>query len=146
MNMHASYLQPDVLRDPMQWTPDMSRRARGVELWATLKSLGRSGVRDLVERTCAHARRFAAGIRAAGFEILNDVVSNQVLVSFGTDEKTHAVISAVQRDGTCWCGPSFWHGKAAMRISVSSWATTEDDVTRSLNAIIRIAKDFAPSV
>jgi hypothetical protein len=75
---------------------------------------------------------------------LNDVVSNQVLVSFGADETTQAVVAAVQRDGTCWCGPSFWHGRAAMRISVSSWVTTDDDVTRSLEAIIRIAKELRP--
>ena len=141
MNMQACYLQPDTLRDPMMWTPEMSRRARGVEVWAALKSLGRAGVRDLVERTCRYAQQFATELRAAGFEILNDVVTNQVLVSFGDDGLTRSVIAAVQEDGTCWCGPSFWHGRAAMRISVSSWATNEEDVTRSLEAIIRIAKE-----
>jgi glutamate/tyrosine decarboxylase-like PLP-dependent enzyme len=141
MNMQASYLPLGQLREPMQWTPEMSRRARGIELWAALKSLGRAGVSDLIDRTSADAQRFAAELHAAGFEILNEVVTNQVLVSFGTDEVTHAVIAAVQRDGTCWCGPTFWRGRAAMRISVSSWVTTDEDVTCSLDAIIRIAKE-----
>jgi glutamate/tyrosine decarboxylase-like PLP-dependent enzyme len=119
----------------------MSRRARGVELWATLRSLGRSGLADLVERTCGHARRFAVGLGELGYEILNDVVINQVLVSFGSSEVTRAVIDAVQRDGTCWCGGTEWQGRAAMRISVSSWATTSDDVEASLAAIARVAAD-----
>ena len=110
-----------------------------MELWAALKSLGRSGLANLVEQTCAHARRFASGLREAGFEVLNDVVVNQVLVSFGSDAVTREVIRCVQEDGTCWCGGTVWRGRAAMRISVSSWATTENDVERSLAAIIRIA-------
>lgn len=141
MSTSAAYLQPCLERDPMQWSLEMSRRARGVEVWAALKSLGRSGVRDLVERTCRHAQSFAAGLCAAGFNVLNDVVSNQVLVSFGTPEVTRAVIAAVQQDGTCWCGPSSWQGNAVMRISVSSWVTDEQDVARSLEAIIRIAHE-----
>jgi glutamate/tyrosine decarboxylase-like PLP-dependent enzyme len=98
---------------------------------------------DLIERTCALATRFADGLRDAGYEILNDVVLNQVLVSFGTDARTRQVIEAVQRDGTCWCGGTRWHGRDAMRISVSNWATTETDVDRSLAAILRAAA--APS-
>jgi aromatic-L-amino-acid decarboxylase len=124
----------------MYHTPDASRRARGVELWATLKSLGKSGLADLIERTCAYAQKFAESLRIAGFEILNDVVINQVLVSFGTPEQTREVIRRVQEDGTCWCGGTVWQGKTAMRISVSSWATTECDVDQSLAAMIRIAR------
>ena len=95
---------------------------------------------NTVERTCRHAARFAEGLRAAGFEVLNDVDLNQVLVSFGSAEKTGKVIAGIQADGTCWCGGTVWQGTTAMRISVSSWATTAPDVERSLEAIIRIAR------
>ena len=137
----AAYLEPGARREPMHHTPDSSRRARGVELWATLKSLGRSGLRELVERTCAHAQRFAKGLQSADFEVLNDVVINQVLVSFGAPDVTREVIRRIQEHGTCWCGGTVWQGKTAMRISVSSWATTEADVDRSLEAIVRIARE-----
>ena len=140
MTTTAAYLDPSARREPLYHTPDSSRRARGVELWATLKSLGKSGLSDLIDRTCAHAQKFATGLRDAGFEILNDVVINQVLVSFGTPEQTREVIRRVQEDGTCWCGGTVWQGKTAMRISVSSWATTDADVEKSLAAIIRIAR------
>ena len=141
MGITAAYLEPGSRREPMHHTPEASRRARGVELWAALKSLGRSGLCALIERTCAHAQRFAVGLREAGFEVLNDVVINQVLVSFGRPELTREVIRRVQEDGTCWCGGTVWQGKTAMRISVSSWATTETDVEHSLQAIIGIAKE-----
>lgn len=124
----------------MEFTPEMSRRARGIDAWAALRYLGRSGVADLVERCCQHARSFADQLRDAGFRILNDVVLNQVLVSFGTDEVTRRVISELQREGTCWCGGTVWHGTTAMRISVSSWATSESDVDRSVQAIIRTVR------
>ncbi len=140
MTATAAYLDPSARREPLYHTPDSSRRARGIELWATLKSLGKSGLADLIERTCAHAQKFAAGLRDAGFAVLNDVVINQVLVSFGTLEQTREVIRRVQEDGTCWCGGTVWQGKTAMRISVSSWATTEADVEKSLAAIVRIAR------
>jgi glutamate/tyrosine decarboxylase-like PLP-dependent enzyme len=117
----------------------MSRRARGVEVWAALRTLGRAGLAELVERTCRLAKRFADGLRQAGYEILNEVALNQVLVSFGDDARTQRVIAAVQEEGTCWCGGTVWHGRAAMRISVSSWATTEEDVEKSLAAMIRMA-------
>jgi glutamate/tyrosine decarboxylase-like PLP-dependent enzyme len=140
MAITATYLPaPNGHRDPSDYTPELSRRARGVEVWAALRHLGRAGVADLVERTCRHARRFAEGLRDDGFEILNEVVLNQVLVSFGDPETTKRVIEEVQRDGTCWCGGSVWQGRTAMRISVSSWATTEEDVERSLVAIRRAA-------
>jgi len=141
MGISAAYLEPGSRREPMHHVPEASRRARGVELWAALKSLGRSGLCALIERTCAHAQRFAEGLRGGGFEVLNNVVINQVLVSFGGPEVTREVIRRVQEDGTCWCGGTVWQGKAAMRISVSSWATTENDVERSLEAIMRIASE-----
>jgi glutamate/tyrosine decarboxylase-like PLP-dependent enzyme len=141
MSISAAYLQPGARREPAHHTPEASRRARGIELWAGLKSLGRAGLADLIDRTCAHARRFAVALREAGFEILNDVVINQVLVSFGPPEITTEVIRRIQQDGVCWCGGTVWQGKTAMRISVSSWATTPDDVERSLANMIRIARD-----
>jgi glutamate/tyrosine decarboxylase-like PLP-dependent enzyme len=96
------------------------------------------GLIDLIERCCRHARRFAEGLSAAGCKVLNDVVLNQVLVSFGTAERTHAVIRRLQEEGSCWCGSTLWQGNVAMRISVSSWATTDADVERSIAAIVRV--------
>jgi glutamate/tyrosine decarboxylase-like PLP-dependent enzyme len=140
MSVNAAYLeQQDVRGEPYQYTPEMSRRARGVEVWAALRSLGRAGLTDLIERSCRYATHFAEGLRAAGYQVLNDVVSNQVLVSFGDADSTRQVIAAIQADGTCWCGGTVWQGQAAMRISVSSWATTEEDVERSLAAMLRVA-------
>ncbi len=136
----AAYLIRSDERAGGDYTPDMSRRARGVEVWAALLSLGRSGLADMIERCCAHASRFADGLRAAGAEVLNDVELNQVLVAFGDDDTTDRVVAAVQADGTCWCGGTTWHGRRAMRISVSSWATTTDDVDRSLAAIVTAAQ------
>lgn len=137
---NAAYLTPAEGREPWQFTPDASRRARGVELWAAMRSLGRSGLRELIERNCRQARMFAERLRSAGYKILNDVVLNQVLVSFGTPEETRQVIRGVQEDGTCWCGGTVWQGHTAMRISVSRWATTDEDVERSAEAMIRIAR------
>jgi glutamate/tyrosine decarboxylase-like PLP-dependent enzyme len=105
-----------------------------------MRSLGRSGLRELIERNCSQAKLFAERLQGAGFSVLNDVVLNQVLVSFGSDDDTLRVIAEVQNDGTCWCGGTQWHRQAAMRISVSSWATTDEDVERSVAAMIRIAK------
>jgi glutamate/tyrosine decarboxylase-like PLP-dependent enzyme len=139
MEASASYL-PGSGAESMHLTPQSSQRARGVEVWATLASIGRDGVADLVERCCRLARRFADGMRAAGFAVLNDVVLNQVLVSFGDAARTDAVIAAVQADGTCWCGPTTWHGQRAMRVSVSSWCTTDDDIDRSVAAITACAR------
>jgi glutamate/tyrosine decarboxylase-like PLP-dependent enzyme len=137
MTATAAYFSPTDLREPSQFTPEMSRRARGVELWAALRSLGRHGLADLIDRTCRHARSFADGLRAQGHEILNDVVINQVLVSFGPPSLTKAVIERIQRDGVCWCGGTEWQGRSAMRISVSSWATTGEDVSACLDAMQR---------
>ncbi len=141
MSIQAAYLVHAENRDPSNYGPELSRRARGVELWAGLRSLGRSGMAELVERTCSHARRFAERLKAAGFEILNEVVINQVLVSFGDSDKTLRVVEHIQREGTCWCGSTVWQGQTAMRISVSSWATTDEDVEKSLDAMIRAARE-----
>jgi len=140
MTSSAAYLVETAQREPYQYTPDFSRRGRGIEVWAALRSLGRSGVAELIERTCRHAWRFAAALEEAGFEILNDVILNQVLVAFGDADRTSRVIAAIQADGTCWCGGTVWHDRPAMRISVSSWATTDDDVERSVAAIVRAAR------
>ena len=141
MAITAEYLptQSDE-RNPSDYTPELSRRARGVEVWAALRTLGRKGVAELVEGACGHARRFAEGLTEAGFQVINDVVLNQVLVSFGEPGLTERVIAELQRDGTCWCGGTAWQGRAAMRISVSSWATTAEDVELSLEAMRRAAR------
>jgi glutamate/tyrosine decarboxylase-like PLP-dependent enzyme len=135
----AAYLPQGERAEPMELVPEMSRRARGIDSWAAIRSLGRTGVARLIETTCEHAVQFADTLRSAGFQILNDVVLNQVLVAFGSDEATRRVIAGVQRDGTCWVGGTTWRGRAAMRISVSSWATTAEDVDRSTAEIIRVA-------
>lgn len=142
MAVTADFLPTSARRNPSDYTPELSRRARGVEIWAALASLGRSGVADLMDRCCRHAQRFASGLAEAGYEILNDVVLNQVLVSFGSPERTRAVIEALQQDGTCWAGVTVWQQRTAMRISVCSWATTGADVERSLAAMLRIARDL----
>jgi glutamate/tyrosine decarboxylase-like PLP-dependent enzyme len=122
------------------YTLESSRRARGFATWAALRELGSDGVAELVDRCCRLARRFAGKLRDAGVEVVNDVVLNQVLVSFGDDERTEKVIEAIQRDGTCWMGATTWHGRRLMRISVSSAATTESDVDTSTAAILACAK------
>ena len=143
MSVTAEYLPTETSqRNPSDYTPELSRRARGVETWATLRHLGRGGVARLIERCCRHARRFADELRRAGYRILNDVVLNQVLVSFGDAETTNKVVAAVQAEGTCWCGGTVWQGHTAMRISVSSWATADADVERSIEAILRVANDI----
>ena len=139
MSVDAAYLMKGREPEPFDYTPESSRRMRCVEIWAALRSLGRRGLAGLIERNCRQAGRFAQGLRDAGFEILNEVVLNQVLVSFGSAEETTRVIEAIQADGTCWCGGTVWQERTAMRISVSSWATEDDDVERSLEAMIRVA-------
>ena len=140
MGVTAAYLPDSMMREPAAHAPELSRRARGVEVWAVLRALGRSGLADLIERDCRHATAFAEGLASAGFEILNDVVLNQVLVSFGDEEATRRVVAAIQEDGTCWAGITVWQGRTAMRISVSGWSTTADDVERSLAAMLRAAR------
>ena len=151
MSVSASYLEhtdPDAARDQLDWTPEFSRRARGFPIYAAIRALGSQGIAAMVERCCDHATRFA-GLLAAepGVEILNDVVLNQVLVRFGDDDAaTRATIAAVQDDGTCWLSGTVWQGKAAMRISVSSWRTSDDDVERSAGAILAAAATVTGSV
>jgi glutamate/tyrosine decarboxylase-like PLP-dependent enzyme len=141
MSITAAYFAPPAEhRDSSDYSPELSRRARGIEIWAALKTLGRSGVAEMIERCCRHAARFAEGLTAAGYEILNDVALNQLLVSFGDAETTTRTVAAIQEDGTCWAGGTVWQGRTAMRISVSSWATTEEDVERSLEAMVRCAR------
>lgn len=141
MAQSAAYLQTTSgTREPCHYTPESSRRPRAIELWAAIRSLGRSGLAELVERNCDLAKLFADRLRHAGFEIFNEVVLNQVLVSFGTSDETRRVVAELQGEGTCWCGGTEWHGRGAMRISVSSWVTTSDDVERSVAAILRVAK------
>ncbi|MBS0663176.1 MAG: aspartate aminotransferase family protein [Verrucomicrobia bacterium] len=144
MAITAEYL-PTVSeqRNPSDFTPELSRRARGVEVWAALHALGRAGLAELIERNCAQARRFAEKLSGAGYEILNDVVLNQVLVTFGDAEKTKRVIQGIQDEGTCWAGITVWQGRTAMRISVSCWATTDEDVDRSAEAMIRVARSVS---
>lgn len=140
MAITAAYLgDTDKNREPMKWGPDSSRSARAIEIWTALRTLGTEGVAELIERTCAHAATFAENFREAGYEVLNDVVLNQLLVSFGDDETTNRVVAALQAEGTCWCGATTWKGRRAMRISVSSWATTDADVDRCSRAILSIA-------
>lgn len=139
MSISAAYLTPTENREPDAYVPEMSRRARGVEVWAALKSLGREGLVDLIERSCQQAACFADGLQCAGYQVLNEVVLNQVLVSFGADEVTQRVIDSLQQEGTCWCGGTVHQGRRAMRISISSWATTDEDCQRSLDAMLRAA-------
>lgn len=145
MAVSAAYLPSSGVRDPSNFTPELSRRARGVEVWTALKTLGSDGLTQLIERNVRQAQRFAEGLSQAGFEVLDEVVLNQVLVSFGSPEHTRAVVAALQEDGTCYCGPTVWQGRTAMRISVSSWATTDDDVERCLEVMIRLGRKPEPS-
>ena len=140
----AGYLPPDTGFEAANLTPQSSQRARQVEVWAVLRTLGRTGVTDLITRTCRHAQAMAAYLSRAGLEVLNDIVLNQVLVRADTDDRTRALITAVQQDGTCWCGPTVWQHRPAMRISVSGWATTAEDVRQSADAIIAAAQLPAP--
>jgi glutamate/tyrosine decarboxylase-like PLP-dependent enzyme len=130
-------------RDPHEFVPEESRRARSVPVYAAVRSLGRKGLTELVERNCRQARRFAGALATAGYEVLNEVVLNQVLVSFGTPDETRSTIAAIQEDGTCWCSGTVWKGRTAMRISVCNWRTTDADVECSIEAILRVASKHA---
>jgi glutamate/tyrosine decarboxylase-like PLP-dependent enzyme len=139
LGAHAAYLIQDERPDPFSTVPEFSRRARGFTVWAALRSLGRRGVAEMVERFCAHARRFAAGLSELdGVRVLNDVVFTQVCASFGPDEVTREVAARLLKDGTAWMTPSTWHGHAVLRISVSNWRTTGEDVDRTLAVVRRI--------
>ena len=140
MAITAEYLPTESpRRNPSDFTPELSRRARGVDVWAALQHLGKSGVAEMIERCCRHAKRFATELEREGFEVLNEVVLNQVLVAWKNPGQTRELIAAVQADGTLWCGGTEWQGRTAMRISLSSWATTDADVDRSVATIVRLA-------
>jgi glutamate/tyrosine decarboxylase-like PLP-dependent enzyme len=134
-------------RDAVDWVPEFSRRARGIPVYAALRALGRDGVADLVDRCCARARQFAELLSAEpGVAVLNDVALNQLLVRFGDDDVlTRAVVAGIQADGTCWASGTTWHGLAAMRISVSNWATSENDVAISAAAMLRVYRGLGPA-
>jgi glutamate/tyrosine decarboxylase-like PLP-dependent enzyme len=136
----ASYLPPGDGRDPMSFTPQSSQRARGAEVWAVLAALGRDGVSRLVGGHVTLARRFASGLAAGGLDILNEVRLNQVVAARGDAETTDRMIAALQCEGTCWCGPTTWHGRRAMRASISNWSTTQSDVDRSIAAVLAAAR------
>ncbi len=141
MSLAAAYVLATASeRDPHEFVPEESRRARAIPVYAALRSIGSEGLAELVERNCRQARRFADALRDAGYEVLNEVVLNQVLVSFGNAEQTQRTIAAIQEDGTCWCGGTVWKNRTAMRISVSNWSTTDEDVEQSIEAILRAAK------
>ena len=140
MSVKAAYLPGDNVREPYDYTPECSRRLRAAEIWAALACLGRDGLAELVETCCRHATMMAEGLIESGFEVLNEVNLNQVMVSFGDAKRTRQIITALHQDGTAWCGGTEWHGRAAMRISFSSHATRDDDVHRTLDAIIRLAR------
>lgn len=139
MSTNASYLTASANRDPANLVPEFSRCARAIDVWGALRTLGKAGVSQMIEQNCALARLFADGLSQAGFFSLNEVILNQVVVSFGDDATTDAIIKAIQAEGTLWAGRTVWQGRTAMRISVSSWATTSADVEQSLEAIIRVA-------
>jgi glutamate/tyrosine decarboxylase-like PLP-dependent enzyme len=136
MSISGAYLPTSDYRDALNFTPDSSRRGRAVEIWAALKSLGRTGLAALVSRNCSQARKIADALRGGGSEVLNEVVLNQVVVAFGEEGRTKRVIAAIQDSGECWCGGTTWKGRSAMRISVSSWATSDDDIVRSIAAML----------
>ncbi|MCX6055562.1 MAG: pyridoxal-dependent decarboxylase [Chloroflexi bacterium] len=145
LQISSAYIHQSEKRDNMHYTPEMSRRARAVELWATLKALGKSGVAELVDRLCSHAEGFARLLKAEGFQILNNVVFNQVLVCCDTPELTQKTLEIVQKSGECWCGSTLWNGKPAIRISVCSWATTTSDVDRSVAAFVKARNSLTVS-
>ncbi len=141
LSVSAAYLPDSAEPDPYFYTPEISRRARGIETWAALYSLGQKGVIELIERCCTYAELFAANLKKAGFQLLHTVTLNQVLVSFGDAALTNRIIKKIQDDGTCWCGGTVWKGITAMRISVSSWMTTREDVEKCSAVIIKIARE-----
>jgi glutamate/tyrosine decarboxylase-like PLP-dependent enzyme len=141
----AGYLPPDIGFEATHHAPQSSQRARQVEVWAVLRTLGRQGVTDLITRTCRHAQTMAAYLGQAGLQVLNDVVLNQVLIRAASDDQTLALIAAVQQDGTCWCGPTVWEHRPAMRISISGWSTTAEDIRQSADAIVAAAQMQAPA-
>jgi glutamate/tyrosine decarboxylase-like PLP-dependent enzyme len=146
MSLAGAYLVVDPgQRDNTNYVPESSRRARAVPVYAAIRSLGRAGIAELIERNCAQARRMADRLAAIpGAKVLNDVVLNQVLVRLpGGDDANRAAVAAIQRDGTCWLGGTTWHGRYVLRVSISNWAITDDDVDRSADAIVLAAQTIA---
>jgi glutamate/tyrosine decarboxylase-like PLP-dependent enzyme len=140
MSMHGDYLIQSEAGDPFEKVPELSRRGRAIPVWAVLRALGRSGIEELVDGFCRHATAFSEALSSIEeAEVLNDVVFTQVCASFGSDERTQDVVRRMLADGTAWMSGSRWHGRAVLRISVSNWATTDDDVRRSIDALHRVA-------
>jgi len=140
LSASGSYLMLGEHRDGIDVSPDSSRRARGVDVWAALRQLGRAGIAALVDQNCDQAAWLAAGLRKAGVEVMNEVVLNQVVVAFGSDERAKTAIASIQKAGEIWCGGTRWHGREAMRVSISSWATTQRDMEIALRAIVAAAR------
>jgi glutamate/tyrosine decarboxylase-like PLP-dependent enzyme len=140
MSVSGSYLLQGERQDAIGLSPEGSRRARAIEVWAAIMALGRTGIAELIERNCRQARWLADGLMAAGVEVLNEVVLNQIVVAFGDDDRTAHAIGALQTGGVCWCGGTVWRGRRAMRISVSSWATSQADMEQTLAAILAANK------
>ena len=140
----AAYLPDADSLQPLDVTPESSRRARGIDVWAALRSLGREGLANLIERNCRQARRFAEVLQGNGIDILNDVCLNQVVAYVGDADRTAAMLQAIEADGTFWCGPTTWRGTSAIRVSVSSWATTDDDIEVSAQTFTRLHANFRP--
>ena len=147
MSIRAAYLIQDENgeRDPLDFNPEFSRRARGIPVYAAIRALGRSGIAEIVDRSHAMALRFAETLAAGEVEVLNDVVLNQVLVRFGDDELTRQVVKNVQQEGTCWMSGTTWQGRAAMRISVTNWTTGPSDIDRSATAVLRVRDELIRS-
>lgn len=141
MQASGDYILYSDQRDGMLYSPDMSRRGRAVELWATLKLLGKSGVEELVDGLCERASQFAEEIKAAGFNVLNEVVFNQVIVTCDNPEETAATLRNLQQSGECWCGSGKWHNTPVIRVSVCSWATTAEDISRTVRAFVKARKE-----
>jgi glutamate/tyrosine decarboxylase-like PLP-dependent enzyme len=140
LHQQGSYIQLSEQRDGLLYTPEMSKRARAIELWAAMKYLGRAGIAELVEQLHSHAQFFADLLTDNGFTILNEVVFNQVILSCETEQLTKKTLSLVQQSGKCWCGGSTWHEKSVIRISLCSWATTKQDVSRSVDVFVKARK------
>ena len=144
MGVQGAYLLRDEVCQPLDKVPELSRRGRAVPVWAVLRCLGRDGVAELVERLCRHATSLADALRTMpGVTVLNDVVFTQVCATFGSDERTDEVVGRLLADGTTWMTGSTWHGQRVLRISVSNWSTTDEDVERSVEAVRRVATEIA---
>ncbi|BBM01587.1 pyridoxal-dependent decarboxylase [Microbulbifer sp. GL-2] len=141
MTTQAPYLQEGGGRPPKDMVPEFSRRARGVEVWAAIQEMGTDGVAELIERCCSYARQLAQGLLDMGYELLNEVVLNQVVATIGSEDELHRIVRAVQEGGVCWFGTTVWQGKTALRLSVSSWATNDEDIILSLESIRRATRE-----